>query len=202
MTRFMIRRLEETGVAPLGNLVKSSDRHLVAEGDQLLAEVEEQGRRACDAAVEQGRRDGEAQGRKRAAALMSDTVAAAQGQLRASEKRLIAIVMEAVRRIIGEFDDTELTAKLVRKLVAEAESEGRIRLRVSPGRLTAVQDRVRRMPGRTGGVELVEVVADPSVEDRACRMETELGFVETSVDAQLEVLQAALEKYLVEPPLS
>ena len=125
MTRFMIRRLEETGAAPLGNLVKGSDRHLVAEGDQLLGEIEEQGRRACDAAVEQGRRDGEAEGRKRAAALMSDTVAAAQGQLRASEKRLIAIVMEAVRRIIGEFDDTELTSRLVRKLVAEAESEGR-----------------------------------------------------------------------------
>ena len=200
MTRFMIRRLEETGVAPLGNLVKSSDRHLVAEGDRLLAEVEEQGRRACDAAVEQGRRDGEAKGRKRAAALMSDTVAAAQGQLRASEKRLIAIVMEAVRRIIGEFDDAELTSKLVRKLLAEAESETRIRLRVSPGRSATVQDCVRRMSSRHGGMELVEVVADPSVEDRACHMETELGFVETSVDAQLEVLQAALEKYLVEPP--
>ena len=201
MTRFMFRRLEQTGVAPLGNLVKGSERHVVAEGDELLAEVREQGRRAYAAAVEQGRRDGEAEGRKRAAALMADTVAAAQGQLRVSEKRLIAIVMEAVRRIIGEFDDSELTSRLVRKLVGEAESEGRIRLQVSPGRLTTVQDRVRRMPGRHGGMELVEVVADPSVDDRGCRMETELGFVETSVDAQLEVLQAALEKYLAESPV-
>ena len=47
-------------------------------------------------------------------------------------------------------------------------------------------------------VELVEVVPDPSVPDRACRMETELGFVETSVDAQLDVLEAALERYLKE----
>ena len=198
MTRFMIRRLEETGVSPLGNLVKGRDRHVVAEGDQLLAEVREQGRRAHDAAVEQGRRHGEAEGRKRAAALMADTVAAAQGQLRASERRLIAIVMEAVRRIIGEFEDTELTSRLVRKLVAEAERQGRIRLRVSPGQLTTVRDLVRRMPNRPGEVELVEVIADPSVDDRACRMETELGFVETSIDAQLEVLQAALENYPVE----
>lgn len=200
MTRFMIRRLEDTGASPLGNLVKANDRHVVAEGDRLLAEVREQGARARDAAVEQGRRDGEAEGRKRAAALMADTVAAAQDQLRISEKRLIAIVVEAVRRIVGEFDDTELTSRLVRKLVAEAESEGRIRLRVSPGRLATVQDCVRRMPSRHGGMVLVEVVADPSVEDRACRMETELGFVETSVDAQLEALQAALGKYLVESP--
>lgn len=198
MTRFMFGRLEQTGVSPLGNLVKGSDHHVVAEGDELLAEVREQGRRAYAAAVEQGRRDGEAEGRKRAAALMAGTVAAAQGQLRASEKRLIAIVMEAVRRIIGEFDDSELTSRLVRKLVGEAESEGRIRLRVSPGGLTAVEDRVRRMHGRHGGMELVDVVADPTVEDRACRMETELGFVETSVDAQLEALQAALEKYLAQ----
>lgn len=198
MTRFMVTRLEQAGISPLGNLVKGGAHHVVAEADQLLAELREQGRRAYDAAVEQGRRDGEAEGRKRAAALMADTVAAAQGQLRASEKRLIAIVMEAVRRIIGEIDDTELTSMLVRKLVAEAETEGRIRLRVAPGRLTTVQDCVRRMPSRHGGMELVEVVSDPSMEDRACRMETELGFVETSVDAQLEVLQAALEKYLAE----
>ena len=198
MTRFMIRRLEQTGVSPLGNLVKRHDRHVVAEGDQLLAEVQEQGRRAYDAAVEQGTRDGEAEGRKGAAALMADTVAAAQSQLRVSEKRLIGIVMEAVRRIIGEFDDTELTSRFVRRLLAEAESEGRIRLRVSPGQLTTVQDCVRKIPSGHGGVELVEVVADPTVEDHACRMETELGFVETSVDAGLEVLQAALERYFAE----
>ena len=198
MTRFMIRRLEETGVSPLGNLVKGRDRHVVAEGDQLLAEIREQGRRAHDAAVEQGRRHGEAEGRKRAAALMADTVAAAQSQLQVSERRLIAIVLEAVRRIIGEFDDTELTSKLVRKLVAEAESQGRIRLRVSPGQLTAVRDCLRRMPNRPSEVEWVEVVADPSVDERACRMETELGFVETGIDAQLEVLRAALENYPVE----
>ena len=198
MTQFMFRRLEETGVSPVGNVVKRSDRHIIVEGDQLLAEVRKQGRRAYDTAVEQGRRDGEAEGRKRAAALMADTVVAAQGQLRASEKRLIAIVMQAVRRIIGEFDDTELTTRLVRHLVAEAESQGKIRLRVSPAQHMTVQDCVRRIPSRHGEKEWVEVVADPSVEDRACRMESELGFVDTGVDAQLEVLQAAFEKYLVE----
>ena len=198
MTRFMIRRLEETGVSPLGNLLKGCDRHVVAEGDRLLAEVQEQGRRAYEAAVEQGRRDGEAEGRRNAAALMADTVAAAQGQLRTSERRLIAIVMEGVRRIIGEFDNTELTSKLVRQLVVEAENEGRIRLRVSPDQRAAVQECVRGMPSRHGEVELVEVMADASVSARGCRMETELGFVETSVDAQLEALQAAFEKYPAE----
>ena len=198
MTRFMIRRLEETGVSPLGNLVKGSDCHVIAEGDKLLGEVQERGRRACDTAFEQGRRDGEEEGRKRAAALMAETVAAAQGQLRASEKRLIAIVVEAVGRIIGGFDDTELTSRLVRQLVGEAESEGRIRLRVSPGQLATVRNCVRELPSRHGEVAVVDVVADASVDDRACRMETELGIVETSVDAQLEVLQVALERYFVE----
>ena len=200
MTRFMARRLEETGVSPLGNLVKARERHVVAEGDGLLAEIREQGQRAHDAAVEQGRHRGEAEGRKRAAWLMADTVAAAKSELRGSERRLIAIVMEAVRRIIGEFDDAELTSKLVRKLVAEAESQGRIRLRVSPGQLTAVRDCVRAMANRPGEAEWVEVVADPSVDDRACRMETEIGFVETGIDAQLEVLGAALGNYPEESP--
>ena len=200
MTRFAFRRLDEPAVSPLGNLVKGSDCHVVAEGDRLLAEIREQGRLAYEAAVERGRRDGEEEGRRRAAALMADTVAAAQGRLRASEARLIAIVMEAVSRIIGEFDDTELTSRLVRRLVGEAEGEGRIRLRVAPGRLASVRESLRQVQGRHGGSELVDVVADVSVEDRGCRMETERGFVETSVDAQLQALRSALERYPVEQP--
>ena len=198
MTRFMVRRFEETGVSPSGNLVKARDCHIVAESERLLAEIREHGRRARDAAIERGRRDGEAEGRKDAASLMADTVVAAQGQLRISEGRLIAIVMEAIRRILGEFDDTELTSRLVRRLVEEAQSEGRIRLRVPPDQVSSVQECVRRMQSRHGSVEWVDVVADPSVADRGCCMETELGFVETSVDAQLEALRAALEKYLLE----
>ena len=198
MTRFVVRKLDHAGVSPLGNLIKADVHHLFAEADELLTQVEEQGRRAYDEAREQGRKDGEAEGRHAGAALLADTVADARGYWRTAERRLVAIVMEAVRRIIGEFDDAELTTGILRQLLREVEDEGRIRIRVSPGESRFIQDSVREMQGGASATDFIEVIADPAIPEGACRMETEVGFVETSVAAQLEVLQAALEQELVD----
>ena len=194
MTRFAIRKLEDLGVSPLGNLIKADVHHVVAEGSQVLAEAAEQSRRAYAAAVERGRQAGEAQGREASAALMAEAAAGARDFWRRSERRLADIVIEAVRRIIGEFDDAEAVAGVVRQLLEQAADEGRIRVRVAPGQIGTIRGQVRALPG--GGSDAVEIIADAGVAAGACRMETEIGFVETSVEAQLEALRAAVAKSL------
>ena len=92
----------------------------------------------------------------------------------------------------------ELTAGIVRQLLRDAEDEGRIRVRVSPCESRFVQDSVRELQGGGGTADSIEVIADPAIPEGACRMETAAGFVETSVAAQLGILQAALEKELLD----
>ncbi len=198
MTRFAIRRLDTAGVSVVGNLVKADAYQRLAEADRLLAEVEAEGRRAYEDAVARGRQAGEAEGSRASAELMANSLAAVRAHARKSEKRLTAIVIEAVRRILGEFEETELAARMVRQLVREADGEGKIRLCVSSGEFQAIQDRAAEMQRAFPGVEAIEVMADPDVEPGGCRMESELGFVTTSVEAQLEVLRAALEYHPVE----
>ena len=198
MTRFAIRRLDAAGLSVVGNLVKADAYQRMAEADRLLAEVEVEGRRAYEDAVARGRQAGEAAGSRASAELMANGLAAARAHARKSEKRLTAIVIEAVRRILGEFEEAELAARMVRQLVREAEGEGKIRLRVSSGDFQAIQDRAEEMRRAFPRVEAIEVMADPDVEPGGCRMESEFGFVSTSVDAQLEVLRAALENHPVE----
>ncbi len=192
MTRFAVRKLADTGVTPLGNLVKGNAHQVIVPADRVLAAAEEQARDAYEQALREGREAGEAEGGRASAALMAETVAATRSHQRDAERRLIGIVVEAVRRILGEFDDTELTARMVRKLLRDAEGEGRIVLRVSPRDLAAVQARVGEVQTAS---DAVEVVADAAVEEGGCRMETELGFVNTSVAAQLDALRTALERY-------
>ena len=198
MTRFAVRKLDEVGVSPLGNLIKADVHHVVAEGNQALAEVAEQRRRAYDKALDEGRRKGESEGGKAKAALMAEAAAAAQAFWRTSEQRLADIVMEAVRRIISEFDDAERVAAVVRQLLGEAADEGRIRIHVAPDQVRAVRDRVQELQGGAVGADAIEVMADAAITGGACRMETQLGFVETSVDAQLEALGIAVASALEE----
>lgn len=198
MTRFVIRKLDEVGVSPLGNLIKADVLHVVADGNRALAEVAEQRRRAYEAAFEQGRKDGEADGQKARAALLAEAAATAREFWRNSERRLVDIAMEAVRRIVGEFEDAELAAAMVRQLLGELADEGRIRIRVAPDQARTIRDRIQEFRNAAIGADAIDVVADAAIARGACRMETELGFVETSVDAQLEALRTAIGNALQE----
>ena len=145
-----------------------------------------------------GREAGETEGKNASAALIAETLAEARAYLRGAEERLVGIVGEAVRRVLGEFDDTELVSRMVGRLVRDAEGEGKIRLCVSPGQFEAVRERARELQSASAGVESIEVIADADVEDGGCRMETEMGFVSTSIEEQVHALRTALEKYPVE----
>ena len=198
MTRLSIRKLGETGVAPLGNVVKGHVHQRIVAAERVLAEAEAEGRRAYEAAVARGREAGETAGRNASAALIAETLAEARSYLRGTEKRLVDIVSEAVRRILGEFDDAELVSRMVGRLVRDAEGEGKIRLRVSPRHCAAVRERVLGLQSAGAGVEFIDVIADADVGDGGCRMETEIGFVSTSIEEQVETLRVALEKYPAE----
>ena len=198
MTRLSIRKLVETGVAPLGNLVKGDAYQRIVAAETVLAEAEAEGRRAYEAAVARGREEGETEGRNARAALIAETLAEARSYLRGAEERLIGIVGEAVQRVLGEFDDAELVSLMVGQLIRDAEGEGKIRLHVSPRQCAVVRERVGELQSASAGVQTIEVIADADVEDGGCRMETELGFVSTSIEEQVETLRTALEKYPLE----
>lgn len=195
MTRLAIRRLEQTGSSALGNVVKADACQVVAEADRLLVEFQAHAERVCQAAEEAAREAGEAQGREAGARVVADTVAAAESYLRKSEKRLVGIVMAAVTRILGEFDEVELVTRMIRRLVSEAEEQGGIRLHVSPAQAAAVAQTAQELKDAFPGAQAIEVIGDPEVDDGACRVQTELGVLDTSIEGQLAALREALEKY-------
>ena len=198
MSRFAIKRLDRNAVTPLGNLIKGDTVHVIAEGGEAMARIEEQGRLAYHRGFEQGKQDAEAAGRQAAAALMASSAAAAQRFWKKSERRLVGIVVDAVRRVIGEFDDTEVAARMVGRLICEVRDEGKIRLRVSPALLADVETRILEIKQHYPDVEAIEVIQDAAIEEDGCCIETELGIVETSVEAQIESLVLALEQHFDE----
>ena len=195
MSRFAIMKLDRAEVAPLGNLIKADAVYVIAEARAALAQIEEQGRRAYERAVEQGKADGVAQGRQAVARLLTESAAASQSYWATSERRLVAIVNDAVRRIVGNLDNDAAVAGMVERLVSEARDEGKIRLYVSPRQRPTIEKGILDFLKPSPGVATVEVVEDAGVEKDACRVETDLGIVETSVEAQIEALQSALAAY-------
>ena len=193
MSRLAIKRLDRADVVPLGNLIKAEAFHVIAEARETVARIEEQGRRAHERARERGKAEGIEEGRQAVGELLTETAIAAQAYWNRSERKLIAIVVDAVRRIIGEFDGVEAVAGVIGQLLGEVRDEGKIRLHVSPRQHRDIEKRILGVQG--AGIAPVEVIEDAGIDVDACRIETELGVVETGVEAQIEALRSALEAY-------
>lgn len=199
MTRVSIRKLAERRAVPLGNLIKADVHQTIVAADRALIEAEAAAERAFEAAAAKGRDAGMAEGRDAGAKLLAETVAETRAYLRDADQALARIVVDAVRRIVGSFDDAELAARIVAELLREAAAAGggtgTVRLWVAPGDLATVRDRIAAVQAERPEIEAVEVVADAQVVAGGCRIETDLGFLATSIDERLESLCAALAEH-------
>ncbi len=192
MTRIAIRKLLDTSAVPLGKVIKADALQAVVDADRALAAVESEAHRIREAAAARGREAGAAEAREARTALLAETAEAARAYLRAAEESLASVVVEAVRRVVGSFDNDELAGRVVGELLGEAAGAGNVRLRVSPGDLRAVRARLAAFKAELPEVASVEVVGDSAVVAGGCRMETDLGFLATSLDERLEALCAAV----------
>ena len=200
---YLIRQLGESGMAalPTGPVIPREaiwlSRDAAAIVDAARTEAAQLAR-AAQAAYDDCRRRGHDAGLEAAraewGAQMATRVAETERYLDSFDERLIDLVIQAVHRLVGELPEPQRVAALLRSLLDTARDQARVRLYVHPQRLAAVQACVAGLRGDYPHIQALEVVADGALEHRQCRLESEIGSVETSLDAQLEALRHALRQ--------
>lgn len=196
MTRFSVRRVTPTSVLPLDKVIKGDALNVIAPARALVGEIEKHAETVYSEAFARGRAAGEAKGEKAGATLLAETVFAVRSHLSESEGRLAEIVVQAIRRVVGALDIDDLVVGMVRQLVAEARDAARIRLSVPPAHHGRVRNLVDSLAKEQINLEAIEVTVDGALGEGNCRMETEAGSLETSIENQVEALRAAIDKHL------
>ena len=74
-----------------------------------------------------------------------------------------------------------------------SKNEPKITLRVRPQSVTFVKDTIPSLSYQYGIDAKISVVADPSIEEGGCVLETNNGIVDASIDTQIEIIKKALE---------
>jgi flagellar biosynthesis/type III secretory pathway protein FliH len=115
---------------------------------------------------------------------MARTTAGERARLRAE---LGTLALEVVRKLLGPFADDEVLAALAATAAADLMPLPALTLAVHPDHCDPVRE---RLLAATAGVEW-EVRADPSCPPATCRLETEHGSIDASLDAQLTRIAAA-----------
>jgi len=168
---------------------------------EATAAIEQQAEQRVREARAAGLREGEAAGKKRAAAELEpvlerlarsiEEMAGLRGQMRREvEADMLRLALEIARRVLRRemAVDPDAMRGVVLAALEKMQGQDVSRVRVHPSHAPLVAELLRK----GGSAQSVEVIADASREPGTAIFETERGNLDASVDAQLREIERGL----------
>ena len=199
MLPFIEIKSDQVLLAPDQVVLRSADYQAYLTANQLVELARERAQ-----AIEQGARDvyeqqkalgwqaGVDEARTSQATLIQETLQQCNQYYRAVGQKMSDVVLHAVRKILKQYDNTELALSVTREALSLVSNQKQVILHVQPEQVSAVRERVSHILKDFPEVGYVDVVADARLDEGGCILETEIGIIDASVDGQLAALATAL----------
>jgi type III secretion system HrpE/YscL family protein len=198
-TFLLWHRQGDVRIAATRRVLRAAEVPLLADAQTLRDRLEQlyrtQAQHLAEAAA-QARHDGHALGiaegsRELAERLSAHLVSLAEAAATERERmrnEVGALALQVVRKLLGQFADESVLVALADAAATEVLPSQPLAVVVHPDRCDAVRE---RLAARPAAALRCEVRADPSLELDGCRLETEHGSVDVSLESQLARLTAA-----------
>jgi type III secretion protein L len=173
------------------------------EGEALLAAARAEAERivgqaqaAFDAEKQRGYEEGLMEARLEEADRMIENATRTVEYFAAIEHKIVGLVMQAVRRIMADFTDTERVVAVVQSGLAVMRNQKQLTLRLPPEHLEDIKGRAAGLLERFPGVGMIDFMPDPRLKGDAAILESEMGVVEASIELQLKAIEQSFAKLL------
>ncbi len=184
-----------------GKVIKAQDfwtyrkaRQAMAEGIARRDQIIGAALSAFEAEQQRGFREGREAARLEQTANMIEIISQTVDYFAKVEAQMVDLVVDAVRRIANDFDDREKVIKVVRNSLALVRNQKHITVKVHPSRLDELKANTHSLEEAYPGIENIEAIADPSIADDSCVIESDIGQVEASMSGQIEALRTTFER--------
>lgn len=157
-----------------------------SEADQEARQIRA---RAYAEGFEEGRRAGETQ----AAELLANTTLQVDGYLAGLEPSMAELCLKMVRRILGQFDDTDLIVRCVQQALIEYRHDMTVTIRVAPQRVEEVEARLGSAGHNMYEHPTYRVEGDAQLGPGQCLLVSPVAIVDVGLEAQLNALHEALK---------
>lgn len=192
-----------TGIDPAAGVIRAADVFALHSAEQIVSNAQAKAANivaAAEAAYEserqRGYRDGREEARLDQAEQMIENISRTIDYFSKVEGKMVDLVMQAVRKIIQDFDDNDRVLIAVKSALSVVRHQKQMTLRVNSRQLETVKSRVNEILAAYPGVGYLDIVADNRLVPDACIVESEIGTIEASIEGQLEALRAAFLKVL------
>ncbi|WP_318429390.1 HrpE/YscL family type III secretion apparatus protein [Photobacterium leiognathi] len=205
MVSFAEIKTNNLQLAPGIKVLKAKDyvtyldsQHLIEDAHSKAESIIVKADEAYELERQRGYQDGIDQVKKENAETMMATLAQCSEYYLQVEQKMTGVVLDAVRKIISNFDDVETTASVVREALQLVRNQKKIILHVHPEQVTKVREKVSSILSDFPEVGYVDVIADACLKHGGCILETENSIIDASIDGQLQALKHAITKQLSE----
>ncbi len=206
MNNFLGIQKEHLNVVQSGKVLKASDYLIYKTAGEIIQEAKldaelivsktEDAHRAKQA---EGYQQGMEEGRAELVAKIVEATDRANSYIQEKESQIIEVVVTAIKNIIGEFDDVDLTLRVIKKALIELQGQQHITLRVVPDQTKIIKLALKEI---TDSSLLIKVVPDIEIQSGQCVLESDLGLIECSIDDQLDALRKAMTLCLTKENIS
>ena len=191
------------GIDPAAKVVRAEELSALRDAEQAVSDaraqaaaIVAQAQAAFEAEKQRGYQEGMEEARLEQAEQMIENVSRTIDYFARVEGRMVDLVMQAVRKIISDFDDTERVVITVKNVLGVVRNQKQMTLRLNPQQVDTVRARVDELLAAYPGVGYLDIVGDSRLKPDSCILESEIGLVEASMEGQLAALQGAFQKVL------
>ena len=162
------------------------------EAAQLLGSAQQQ----LEAERQRGYQQGLEEARLELTERMIETASRTVELFASIEQRMVSLVMDAVRRLMADFSDSERVMAVVRSALSVLRNQRQLTLRIAPEHVEHVRARAGELLEQFPGVGILDIVPDPRLKHDATILESEIGVVEASIESQLHAIEQGFHKVL------
>ena len=148
---------------------------------------------------EAGYNDGFNEARQRQAEQIFTTAAQVIDYVSSVEQTLVNIVMSTIRRIFSDYDNAEIVAQLVQKGLRQFRDQTRIRIHVPAGdNALQMREKIENILAPAADLALADIIENPAVSATGCRLESDMGSVESDLETLLQAMETALNEHFAQ----
>ena len=192
-----------SGIDTSSKIIRFADVAALHEAQQLIVAANAQADAivaGAQAAFQAERQRGYAEGIEEAkleqAEQMIENVSRTIDYFGKVETRMVELVMQALRKIISDFNDEDRVLITVKNVLSVVRNQKQMTLRLNPNQVEIVKARVNDLLANYPGVGYLDIVADSRLQLDSCILESDIGLVEASMEGQLQALENAFTKVL------
>jgi type III secretion protein L len=186
---------------PDKKVIKASEYAQYMSGQEVIQSAQEEAKVILEKSKvvfeeerQKGYEEGLKQGKQQMAQHLMDYVSKTVEGYEQFEEKMLEIVMQALRHILGEMDNKDLVMAVIKRVISVVRSQKEITLRVAPTQKDYVQSQLAPILSEYPSVGFIDVVADQRLREGDCIAETQIGVVDARLEVQLEAIHKAFSR--------